>query len=313
MAEEKRPMQTPVRPGDASKITREYMESILIEQRLIDSVTPDLTMQLFGKTFRTPIMMPAFSHLHLFIRDCADGMTEYARAAKELGAVNWVGMSENEEFRRIMEVGAPTVRTMKPLADREKLKDQIACAEDLGALAVGIDIDHVFTKGGTYDVVHGEPMTRYTLDDVAELVGSTRLPFIMKGILSVQDARKCAECGVGGIVVSHHHGRLPYAVPPVMILPRILDAVEGKMKVFVDCSMDTGADAYKALAVGADAVAVGRALMQPLAKDGAQGVIDYVTGMNDELSRLMACTGVKDLSCFDPSVLWVNGKPVTES
>ncbi|MBE6954376.1 MAG: alpha-hydroxy-acid oxidizing protein [Ruminococcaceae bacterium] len=305
-------MQMPVRPGDASKITREYLESILIEQRLIDSVTPDLTMELFGKLFRTPVMMPAFSHLHLFLRDRADGMTEYARAAKALGAVNWVGMSENEEFCRIMEVGAPTVRIMKPLADRQKLKDQIACAEDLGALAVGIDIDHVFTKGGKFDVVHGEKMSKYSMDDVADLVQSTRLPFIMKGILSVQDARKSAECGVGGIVVSHHHGRLSYAVPPVMILPRILEAAEGKMKVFVDCSMDTGADAYKALALGADAVAVGRALMQPLGKDGAQGVIDYVTGMNDELARLMACTGVKDLKNFDPSVLWLNGKPITE-
>jgi len=312
MAEEKRPMQMPVRPGDASKITREYLESILIEQRLIDSVTPDLTMELFGKLFRTPVMMPAFSHLHLFLRDRADGMTEYARAAKALGAVNWVGMSENEEFCRIMEVGAPTVRIMKPLADRQKLKDQIACAEDLGALAVGIDIDHVFTKGGKFDVVHGEKMSKYSMDDVADLVQSTRLPFIMKGILSVQDARKSAECGVGGIVVSHHHGRLSYAVPPVMILPRILEAAEGKMKVFVDCSMDTGADAYKALALGADAVAVGRALMQPLGKDGAQGVIDYVTGMNDELARLMACPGVKDLKNFDPSVLWLNGKPITE-
>jgi len=179
-------------------------------------------------------------------------------------------------------------------------------------LAVGIDIDHVFTKGGKFDVVHGEKMSKYSMDDVADLVQSTRLPFIMKGILSVQDARKSAECGVGGIVVSHHHGRLSYAVPPVMILPRILEAAEGKMKVFVDCSMDTGADAYKALALGADAVAVGRALMQPLGKDGAQGVIDYVTGMNDELARLMACTGVKDLKNFDPSVLWLNGKPITE-
>ena len=87
-------------------------------------------------------------------------------------------------------------------------------------------------------------------------------------------------------------------------------AVGGKdgVEIFVDCSMDTGADAYKALALGAKAVAVGRAIMQPLLKGGAEGVIDYVGRMNNELRMIMGFTGCPTTSDLRPDVLWHEGK-----
>ena len=302
--------ETNFRPSDANMITRRYLDSILIEQHLVDAGTPSLSFELFGKTFATPIMMPAFSHLHVFAKEREDGMCEYARAAKALGSVNFVGMTKEEEFARIAAVGAPTVRIIKPYADKDMIFSRIRQAVECGALAVGMDIDHSFSNNGGPDNVFGEIMAPQSQAELREYVQASDLPFVVKGVLSVHDAVKCAEAGVKGILISHHHGRLPFAVPPLMVLPEIKKAVGDSVRIFVDCGIDTGADAFKALALGADAVAVGRAIMQPLVKDGAAGVEAYVRGMNDELSMIMAFTGCHSLADLDPSVLWLNGKPM---
>ena len=84
-----------MRPWDANKITRDYFDSILFEQRLIDSVVPDLTTTLFGETFASPIVMPAFSHLGKFYQERPNGMVDYSMAAKERNMLNFVGMMEN--------------------------------------------------------------------------------------------------------------------------------------------------------------------------------------------------------------------------
>lgn len=285
--------------------TRDYLDSIFVEERLIDSVVPSLEMELFGEKFSSPIMTPAFSHMKTFAPGQGDGMIEYSKAMRELNQVNWIGMGENDEFERVAQTGARTVKIVKPYADRSKILDQIAYAEAHGALAVGIDIDHIFSNSGGYDVVLGEKMTGQTAEDLAQLAEATALPFIVKGVLSVSDALKCAKSKAAGIVVSHHHGRMPYAIPPLMVLPDIVKAVDGEMKIFVDCSIDTGSDAFKALALGADAVCVGRAVMPSLQQGGCKGVIDYVSRMNDELRMMMAFTGFASLGEINDSVLWM--------
>ena len=88
----------PYAPADANRITREYLDSILIEERLIGAVEPDLSTELWGEQFETPLMTPAFSHLPAYAEGRENGLVEYARAAKKLGAVNWVGMMENDAF-----------------------------------------------------------------------------------------------------------------------------------------------------------------------------------------------------------------------
>ena len=77
-----------------------------------------------------------------------------------------------------------------------------------------------------------------------------------------------------------------------------------EMKLFVDCSIESGYDAFKALALGADAVSVGRGILPGLLKEGKDGVIRKVTRMNEELSEMMGYTGISKLSEMDPSVLY---------
>lgn len=297
-------MSETYRASDANRITREYLDRILIEERLLDADEPDISMELFGKKFSTPIMTPAFSHLPVYAEGRLRGDIEYSQAMTNLNACNWIGMCENPTYGELAEAHPGTIRIAKPSATRDRLYDQLNYAKSHGALAVGIDIDHTFGSDGKYDIVCDELMIRQTKNDLEEYVKAMGIPFIVKGVLSVQDAVKCAEAGVKGIVVSHHHGRLPFAIPPLMVLPEIAKEVGGHVKIFVDCHMDTGADAYKALALGADAVSVGRAFLPALEKDGVKGVEDYITAMNKELAYIMAFTACKKLDEIKPSVLW---------
>jgi isopentenyl diphosphate isomerase/L-lactate dehydrogenase-like FMN-dependent dehydrogenase len=279
-------------PGDANKITREYFDSLLIEMRHIDAVLPDTRLQLFGETFSTPIMTAALSHLN----NChPEGMAELARAAKAADAVMFAGMGEEDELDRIVATGARTVKIIKTYADNEVIFKKIAHAERIGCLAVGMDFDHAYNGRGEYDVINGLPMTGKTLEELKRFVAATKLPFVVKGVLSVQDALKCMEAGVQGIVVSHHAGIMPYAIPPLMILPEIAEAVAGKMKLFVDCGIQSGFDAFKALALGADAVVIGRLAAYGLAAAGEAGVQRTIELLAEELRTLMILAGLPDI------------------
>lgn len=293
------------RISDANFFTEQYMDSILIQQRLIDSVVPTTQTEFFGKKYATPILMPAFSHIKQLKGREKTGLEEYSIAAKESDMLNFCGMMENEQFDKIIATGADTVRLVKPYADREKSRNQIIYAAQQGAVAVGMDIDHMFGNGG-HDICMGEEMTTQTLAQLKELISLTNLPFIIKGVLSVEDALKAAEAGADAIIVSHHHGRLPYAIPPMLILPEIKKALKDTgIHIFLDCCIASGADIYKALALGADGVAIGRVMMKPLEEGGVEGVKALIKRLNDELIFCMASTGFGDVASIDASCLWI--------
>lgn len=293
------------RISDANFFTEQYMDSILIQQRLIDSVVPTTQTEFFGKKYATPILMPAFSHIKQLKGREKTGLEEYSIAAKESNMLNFCGMMENEQFDKIIATGADTVRIVKPYADREKSRNQIIYAAQQGAVAVGMDIDHMFGNGG-HDICMGEEMTTQTLAQLKELISLTNLPFIIKGVLSVEDALKAAEAGADAIIVSHHHGRLPYAIPPMLILPEIKKALKDTgIHIFLDCCIASGADIYKALALGADGVAIGRVMMKPLEEGGVEGVKALIKRLNDELIFCMASTGFGDVASIDASCLWI--------
>lgn len=292
------------RISDANVITEKYMDSLLIESRYIDSVVADTTTEFLGEKFSLPVMTPAFSHLGNFGGREKNGLEEYSEAARDLNILNFCGMMENDQFKKLVDTGAKTVRIVKPYADNGKVKDQMQYAESVGAFGIGMDIDHIFGNDG-YDVVVGEEMSFQTTDMLRSYVELTKLPFVVKGVLSVSDAVKCAEIGAKAIIVSHHHGRIPYAVPPMMVLPEIKDALEGKdVKIIVDCGIATGADVFKALALGADAAAVGRSMMPSLESEGVEGVKKFIQGVGNELRYIMSCTGFETVADIDSSVLY---------
>ena len=285
--------------ANSDKITRDYFDSLLIEPRYIDSDLPSTKFELYGKTFDTPIMTAALSHLG---NTAENGMVIYAQAAAKANAVHWVGMGEDKDLEDICATGAASIKIIKPHADNKEVFRKIEHAKKAGCFAVGMDIDHAFNGSGGYDNVLGLPMKAKSTEELADFVKAAEIPFIVKGVLSTKDAEKCLKAGCKGIQLSHHHGIMSYAVPPLMMLKEILEVVRGEIPVFIDCGIESGMDVYKCLALGARAVSVGRHLM-PLLKKGPDATADRIKEMTGQLAATMARTGVKDLNSFDASVI----------
>jgi len=287
--------------GYSTKFTRDYFDSILVEMRHIDTVLPSTKLELYGEVFSTPIMLAALSHLDKWH---PGGMVEAARGIKAANAVMWAGMGDEAELEAITATGAKTIKIIKPHKDNKNVFKEMEHAEKCGCIALGMDVDHSMNRKGMYDNVLGQEMMPKSLNEIKDFVKATKLPFIIKGVLSEQDTYKCLEAGVRGLVVSHHHGHIDYSLPPLRILPSIVKITNGKIPVFVDCSIDRGMDAFKAIALGATAVSAGRILQEPLSKEGAEGLRKFIVSMTEELAGAMAATCSPDLKNIDPSILW---------
>ena len=123
---------------------------------------------------------------------------------------------------------------------------------------------------------------------------------MLKGLLHPQDAVIAAGCGVDGVIVSNHGGRVLDGVrAPIDVLPEFVDAVGGRMTVIVDSGFRRGADVVKALALGAHAVLVGRATLYGVAAGGEAGAARAMSILHEEIDRVLAllgCPGVAQLS-----------------
>ena len=287
--------------GNSNVITRQYLDSLLIETRYMNSTNPDLTMNLYGRSFKSPIMTAALSHLDHFM---FEGATKaFAEGAAKADAILWLGMADEKEVEMCAATGAPMIEIIKPYSDRKLIFQKIRHAESLGLLAVGIDIDHPFAEDGSPDNVDGYEMTALTTEELKEICSATKLPVIAKGVLSLYDAREVMKAGVLGMVLSHHNNRIEYAVPPLALLPAIREEAGKEVPIFVDGEIRTGMDAFKALALGATAVCIGRPLMTAIKQDGAEGVAEYLRKANGELAKAMAYTGCTDTGRMDPAVV----------
>ncbi|KAK4162535.1 hypothetical protein QBC43DRAFT_290876 [Cladorrhinum sp. PSN259] len=129
-------------------------------------------------------------------------------------------------------------------------------------------------------------------------------PIVLKGVLSVEDAKLAAEHGVNGIIVSNHGGRqLDGAVPALEVLPEIVDAVGDKVTVMFDSGIRTGADVLKALALGAKAVLVGRPVIYGLGIAGCQGAKHVLAGLLADVDQSMGLAGVSNVAGLNRSLL----------
>jgi len=144
-----------------------------------------------------------------------------------------------------------------------------------------------------------------TWADLAWLRAQTRLPILLKGILSAADAEQALAAGVDGLIVSNHGGRTLDGLPATIeALPEVAAAVQGRVPVLLDGGIRRGTDILKALALGADAVLVGRPCIFALAAAGAVGVAHVLQLLRAELEVAMALTGCADLASIGPQTIW---------
>ena len=202
----------------------------------------------------------------------------------------------DEMFREPCEIvkknegkGIPTI---KPWAQGH-MDWRIELANSCGCPAIASDID----ASGLSNLSNSEvPVGFKTVEDLKEIIAKADAPFILKGIMSVRGAKKALEAGAAGIIVSNHGGRvLDGAQAGIEVLEEIVKAVDGKMKIFVDGGFRSGNDVFKALALGADGVLIGRPVSHAAIGDMEHGVETYLRKIQLELKETMALAGCKTI------------------
>jgi len=139
-----------------------------------------------------------------------------------------------------------------------------------------------------------------TWSDLEWLQEITPLPLVLKGIMSPEDTRLAAERGVAAVIVSNHGGQaIEHGPSTAEVLPEIVEAADGRLEVFVDGGIRSGTDVYRALALGARAVMIGRPNLWGLAVGGADGASRVLAVIREELETMMAQTGARDIAEID--------------
>ncbi|MGE4336380.1 MAG: alpha-hydroxy acid oxidase, partial [Pigmentiphaga sp.] len=162
----------------------------------------------------------------------------------------------------------------------------------------------------------GTPFFKKSLgwDDLKFLQDTVDLPIIMKGIVSPDMANQAVERGVAAVQVSNHGGRGLDGVPAaITLLPGVVEAVNGRVPVIMDSGIRRGTDVFKAIALGADAVALGRPVLYGLALGGSQGVKSVYDRIGAELQRAMLIAGVANVGEITSEFLYESGEPATKT
>ena len=280
----------------------EIFKTFAFKMRMMDTEMANTDFEIFGQKLRTPIMSAALSHMGDIAKD---SLIKVAQGVKKTGSMMWLGMGSEEELEKVIAVGVPVVKIVKPYKDSQKILKKLKHAQEKGAVAVGIDIDFFFGGKMGDTAMVPEPMGAKTKLELKEFKEATNLPFILKGILSVEDAKKAKEIGASCIVVSNHGGAvLDYALHPLEILSDIKKAVGDSSVVLVDSGFRRGTDILKALALGADGVLLGHLLLMGLAADDNEGVKEILQIVTSELQRAMSITGCKKLIDINKTILY---------
>jgi 4-hydroxymandelate oxidase len=283
------------------RFNRRYFDRFGFKFRMIDAEEASTEVSLFNRKFSTPILSAALSGL----TDITEKpLVKVATGVKASGSMMWVGIASPQQVQEVLQVQVPTVRIVKPFQDIETMIRELQEAEAGGAIAVGTDIDFFFGGKRADRVFAPKAMAPRSVKELRRLAATTRLPFILKGVLSAQDAEKALEIGAGGIVVSNHSGVvLDYAAHPLEVLPEIKKVIGDRMPIFVDSGIRRGSDVMKALALGADAVLVGWLLVMGLAANESAGVAEIINILTEELRRIMSVTGCRTVAEIDDTIL----------
>ncbi len=279
---------------------RELLDSIFIESRLLDPVTPDTSTALFGAKLKTPAFCSAVGRPD-YLTD--EDMVEVVRGMGKAGSLMMLGIGGSDLLQAAIDTGTPVVKMVKPYRNTDLIYQKVRDAEERGCLAVGMDIDHFYGVYRDGKADRTEIFAPKQTADIVQAISSTRLPFIIKGVLGVQDAVKAVQIGASAIVVSNHGwGAFDFGIPSIVALPRIAAAVGSRVTVLVDSGFRTGNDVFKALALGAKGVGLATSVLAA-AGAGAEGVEQLIGFITDELKRTMAIAGCPSLAAIGQPLL----------
>lgn len=289
-----------------TRLNSENMHAISLEMRLLGSKAATAATELFGRKLQSPIIASALCESRILKR-LGPWSTPYleqiAAGLADAGSMMSTGDVQLDELRSIVGQGAPVLHIVKPYSDKKKIYIHLEAAEAAGCVAVGMDVDAMYLEKAWDEVPGPAYLGHQSSDDLSGYIRATKLPFVIKGILSVKDAVAAKELGAAAIVVSNHGGEtIDYTVPILEVLPAVRAAVPN-MTILVDSGFRRGSDVFKALALGADAVGLGSQLVVGCAAAGRDGVQRMMRILQEELERVMSITGCASVSEIDASVL----------
>ena len=259
---------------------------------IVQDFDPDTSVEIFGKKISSPVMpAPLSGVLKIIDSECFGRIVRESRAA---GVLPWIGYPcEHEDLQGLEDF----VWVIKPLKDRKTLYKEIEYAERM-CTAVGVDLDcFAYEKVGerVFSYENLKPLSFQELDD---LVSTTTLPFVAKGILNETDYDLAVKAGCDVAVISNRGGRiLESAVSPLEVLTRI----EKQIPTGVDSFIRSGEDVLKAMALGADFVLVGRPIIYGLTFSG--GVKAVLECFKEELRRAMKVCSAETLGDLNKDIL----------
>jgi isopentenyl diphosphate isomerase/L-lactate dehydrogenase-like FMN-dependent dehydrogenase len=295
--------------GEAFTANIDSLKKYKLNMRVIHScVNPDTTVDLFGKKMRIPVFAAPVSGTTL---NMGGKFTEkeyiswIINGCLSAGIYPMVGDTAVDSFlttnlEELKNASGNGIAIIKPWKN-EQVINKLHMAEEAGAFAVGMDID---AAGLITLALHGKPVGPKSIAEIREIVQSTKLPFILKGIMTADEAELAAEAGVSAIVVSNHGGRVLDQTPGVAdVLPQIASKVKGKIKILADGGVRSGVDVLKLIALGADGVLIGRPFVTASFGGETEGVKTYIDYIADDLKSAMILTGCNTIAEITERVL----------
>lgn len=288
------------------RMNRKYLDSLLFEPRFFDPVEPDTSCSILGVDLKAPLFCSPLSQTD-YMGDGyvgGAGLVEIARGVQKAGAIMMLGIGGSSELQKSIDLGAKVVKMIKPYQTTNLIYKKLKEAHERGCVAVGMDIDHFYGRLAGDKVDRDELFGPQSTDEIRQVISESKLPFIIKGVLSKIDAEKAYQLGASAIMVSNHGpSSLDFTIPSMMALPGIAESYGKKLTILVDTGFKTGNDILKALAFGAEAVGFASSLILALLADGADGVELLIDRITAELRRTMAAMGCANTSMVDRSMI----------
>ncbi len=281
-----------------------------LNMRLIhEAVDPDTSVHFLGTDLALPVLAAPMGGVAVNMGG-AISESAYIDAVlggcREMGTLGCVGDGASDSIheagfaaiRKLNGVGIPFI---KPWEEPE-LYHKLEKAEATGAEMVGIDLD----AAGLMPLRRmGRPVAPKPPERLREILENTPMKGILKGIMTPDEARLAIDVGAAAIVVSNHGGRVLDGTPGVAeVLPAVADAVQGGIVILADGGIRTGGDVLKMLALGADAVMIGRPFAVAAMGGLGNGVRTYLEGIVQELVQAMILTGCPDIASVNREVLF---------
>ena len=286
------------------------LQDVKINMRVIHNASnPDTSVELFGRKMKAPIFAAPITGTTLNMGGKIserEYITPVVEGCIDTGIYAMVGDTAVDSFLMdnldvLKENNGQGIVFIKPWENHDIIK-KIKLAEEAGAFAVGVDVD---ACGLVTLSMHGKTVVPKDVEALKELKVSTKLPFIVKGIMTVEDALLAVEAGVDAIVVSNHGGRVLDCTPGAAdVLPSIAEAVKGKITILVDGGVRTGVDVLKLIGLGADGVLIGRPFVTASFGGGKEGVEMYVNKVIGEFEATMRLTGCETVKDIDSKVIF---------